>query len=709
MIGAIITGILKALWTWAAIKNWWKRPPKKRPPLLLTRRGMLLQLSCQLAIIITLLMLLKRSDSNKGIATVQESDTPSYDEARGFKSAPIFSSKIVWATVPAWIISAYSALWSAMLDALMAVHTDIELNKKYQKPLLGRRKTLGKLWQRFYQSLPLPSAWRRQSPAPPPQSAQAGHSTAKRTILLDYGEWPILNGFKAFRTGHIILGFSLILRAGLWSAGGLSAAIFDVADVPFKTSVTLHSDAFFDEFLGYYEGDLSRQQEPALRAFDVVSATLIRGGQNLSWTTGTHSFLPYLPSQISTSGNYTFDTEAYWASIQCNYYTGEKLRTEGFLEQALWDPELGSAQIRLHYSHAGCEINKWFNVFNHTEYYARSFSTTECGLAQGRARLGFFTGRYREASFPDPDGFLLTEMVIMTCKPDFHRANVTVTVSISDSETPGRKPVARILHFEEKPGSTESLWPYFFKRFIDNLPIYNVGTQASLRDVDSFGRLVIDHASDRPRLDYIPMDARLPHSFEAVFRGVYSNYVSLMAYSDAPRREVQGTLAQDQVRLFVVYQATYAVVAIVAAALLTTLFLAVYLVRNRDIIRDHQELMLGTAFLLRDVTVRGTPSGVGEYLDAVKDRAKATPDVNLVKVAEQHADLNDWEAWVEGGVMRMENPRAVSAGSTPTVAGNSPTGLGPLSAQAGGSPAQSNAGGIPLQNIPSGRPQLPNP
>jgi hypothetical protein len=275
-------------------------------------------------------------------------------------------------------------------------------------------------------------------------------------MLLDYGQWPIRNGYKAMRAGHILLGVCLWLRAALWTAGGLSAAIFDVAEVPFQTVVSLYSDSFFDEQLGFAEGDVDRRQEPPLPAFDVVSATLIRGGQNLSWTTGTHSFLPYLPSQISSPGNYTFDTEAYWASIDCDYYTGDKLRTEGFLEQALWDPELNSAQIRLHYSHAGCKIEKWFNVFNNTPYYGRSFSTTACGLASGRARLGFFSGSYRDSRLPAADDFLLTEMVILTCKPDFHRSNVTVTVSISNSQTPGRKPVAQILHFEEKAGSRES-------------------------------------------------------------------------------------------------------------------------------------------------------------------------------------------------------------------------------------------------------------
>lgn len=693
------------------IQKWWN---SKRAPLLLTEGAMLFQLSCQFAIIITLLTLLNRSNHDKGIATVEDSETAHYD-ARGFQSAPIFSSKIVWATVPAWIISAYSALWSAMLDSLKAVHTDLKLNKERQKPIPGS-KALGTLWQGIYRRLPLPSSWRRQSPFPPAQAASVVRSTAKRTMLLDYGEWPVLNGFRAIWAGHALLGICLCLRAALWTAGGLSAAIFDVAQVPFQTNVSLYSDTFFDEYLGFDEGDIHRQEEPPLPAFDMVSATLIRGGQNLSWTTGTHSFLPYLPSHISGRlGNYTFDTEAYWASTDCVYYSGARLRTEGLLEQALLDGEFNGGQIRLHYSHAGCNIQKWFNVFKNTEYYGRSFSTTDCGLASGRARLGFFSGSYRTSSIPNADNFLLTEMVLLTCKPDFHRSNVTVTVSISDSETPGRKPVARILHFEEKPGSREPFWPFFMKRFLDNLPTYS--SSSLVRDVDSFGRLVIDHTSDRPRADYVTSDIRLRDSFEAVFHAVYSNYVSLMAYSDASRREVQGTLARDQVRLFVVNQATYAVVGIVGAAMLTTLFLAFYLFRHRHIIRDHQELMLGTAFLLRDTTVSGAvsgtssgtssgkASGVSDYLKAVMKKAAPTPDANWVKVAEQDGDLNNWEAWAEDGVMQMANPLGASSGSSPT---SGSSGQGTLSAQTGQPSTQSNAG-IQLQNLSSSGVQVPGP
>lgn len=696
------------------IQKWWK---SKRAPLLLTEGAILFQLSCQFAIIITLLTLLNRSNRDKGIATVEDSETSHYD-ARGFQSAPIFSSKIVWATVPAWIISAYSALWSAMLDSLKAVHTDLELNKGRQKP--SGSKALGKLWQGIYQRLPLPSSWRRQSPSPSAQAAPVARSTAKRTMLLDYGEWPVLNGFRAIWAGHIFLGICLWLRAALWTAGGLSAAIFDVAQVPFQTNVSLYSDTFFDEYLGFGAGDVNRKEEPPLPAFDMVSATLIRGGQNQSWTTGTHSFLPYLPSHISSGlGNYTFDTEAYWASTDCVYYSGDRLRAEGLLEQALPEGEFNGAQMQLHYSHAGCNIQKWFNVFNNTEFYGRSFSVTDCGLASGRARVGFFSGRYRDSSIPNADYFRLTEMVLLTCKPDFHRSNVTVTVSISDSETPGRSPVARILDFEEKPGSREPFWPFFMRRFLDDLPIYISGSR-SVKDTDSFGRLVIDHTSNRPRADYIPADISLLHSFEAVFHAVYSNYISLMAYSDASRREVKGTLARDQIRLFVVYQATYAVVGIVGAAMLTTLFLAVFLFRNRHIIRDHQELMLGTAFLLRDTAGSGTgsgtgsaagsvnASGVGDYLEAVMKKAALTPDFNWVKVAEQDDDLKNWEAWAENGVMHMKNPLGVSPGSPPTCAPNPPSGPGTLSAQTGQPSMQSNAG-IQMQNLSSNGVQVPGP
>jgi len=156
----------------------------------------------------TFLMLLNRSNRDKGIiTTVEESETPSYNVG-GFHSAPIFSSKIVWATVPAWVISLYSALWSAMLDSLKAVHIDLELNKSAPKSVPGS-KALGKMWQRIYQRLPLPSSWRRQSPSPSPRVATVIRSTAKKTILLDYGEWPIWNGVKAMKTGHILLGVCL--------------------------------------------------------------------------------------------------------------------------------------------------------------------------------------------------------------------------------------------------------------------------------------------------------------------------------------------------------------------------------------------------------------------------------------------------------------------------------------------------------------------
>jgi len=52
--------------------------------------------------------------------------------------------------------------------------------------------------------------------------------------------------------------------------------------VPFQTGVSLYSGTFFDEELGFAEGDENRQQELLLPAFDLVSATLIRGGHNLS-------------------------------------------------------------------------------------------------------------------------------------------------------------------------------------------------------------------------------------------------------------------------------------------------------------------------------------------------------------------------------------------------------------------------------------------
>lgn len=320
---------------------WRHRVPTKRPPMLLTAGCMALQLVFQVIMIAVICGLWHISQRDDGLAAVPDNDNASFDST-GFHPASIWSSSIVWATVPAWIISAYSSLWSAMLEALKKVQPTLELDRPN-----STRRTSTVVWE----------AWKRKllsifgrKPSKPATTAPT-RSTAKRTLLLDYGEWPVLNGLRAIKQGHVLLGIGMLLRVALWTASGLSAAIFAVAQVPRETEAGLYSDKFFDESLGWYEGK-GTNYSSSTPALEMVGATLVRGAQNYSWTTDTHSFLPYFPTQKNGTGNYTFDTQAYWATVECNAKTEEDLARAGAIKLALEGdvsttlPRFGSGSIR---------------------------------------------------------------------------------------------------------------------------------------------------------------------------------------------------------------------------------------------------------------------------------------------------------------------------------------------------------------------------
>ncbi|KAF4985134.1 hypothetical protein FDECE_16793 [Fusarium decemcellulare] len=603
------------------IHDWRHKVPPKRPPLLLTTRGMALQLFCQAVIIVTICGLWHKSNRDNGITTVGDSRNSYFDSA-GFHAAPILSSSIVWATIPAWIISAYSSIWSAMLDALKKVHPMLELDKANLVRLPGS-ELWERFWKQFRQKLHVFGAL---SPSTP-----ADLSTAKHTLLLDYGEWPILNAFKAIRVGHILLGICLLLRAALWTAGGLTAAIFTVVPVPSETDVALYSDKFFDEWLGWKDGK-GTGNSSLTPALDIVSATVLRNGENYPWTTDTHSFLPFFPASNNGSSNYTFDTEAYWATVECNVATEEDLERVGGIQLALQeDDEFNSGQLRLGFRYEGCSVKKWFTITNTTLQYARSWST-DCSIATGRARIGIFAGVYNAT-----EKYHLSNLTVVTCKPLIYSSNVTLGVSVlNDTAT------AKVLRFTEK--SREKIWPFFITNWLRSIPLYSVYDPTLYNDMDTFSRLVIGHTTDKPTLDTITGKLQIVESFGTVFQAFFSNFRKL--------------------RLFVVKPAALAVVCIIGVALITTLVLTVHLFRNRPILEQYLDLMLGNALLFRD----RTNSGLDNYLKTLSARAAATgkgvDDIDLVKFAKQQPDLNNWLVWVEETprVVHMKPPFNSSAG-----------------------------------------------
>ncbi|KAL4727086.1 hypothetical protein ACLX1H_005986 [Fusarium chlamydosporum] len=518
-------------------------------------------------------------------------------------------------------MSAYSSLWSAMLDALKKVQPLLELEKANQKPdpWFERWKVF---WKWFLQKL---SPSRKPPSAPmtqPPSRTGLNHSTVERTLLLDYGEWPVINGLKAICTGHVILGICLILRAALWTAGGLTAAMFAVVLVPAESQVSLRSTHYFDEYLGWASGKGSANSSltPAL---DLVSATVLRDGENYPWTTDTHSFLPYLPVLRDGPGNYTFDTEAYSAIVECNTTSGEDLARVGGIHSVLEEEDdLNSSQLQLSFQSGGCNVEKSFLVTNNTLQYARTWQV-DCNLGNGRARLGMFSGIYNRTA-----RFRLSKLTIITCQPLIHKSHVKLSMSfLNSTEAP------KIIDVSER--NRQQIWPFFVNGWLRSIPLYSVFDPTVYNDMDTFSRLVIGHASGKPILDDLPVQEQIATSFGTVFGALFSNFVTLQAYSSEPRKMIVGTMSRLERRLFVVGTASAAIVAIVVTTFVTTIVLAVQLYRQRHILERYLDLMLGTALLLRD----GSSSGLERYLNDLISRAErkvvGLDNVDLVKFAKQ--------------------------------------------------------------------------
>jgi hypothetical protein len=584
---------------------------------------MALQLLCQIAIITTISVLWHVSNTNNGLATVADSPDPSFD-SKGFHPPSILSSSIVWATVPAWIMSAYSSLWSAMLDSLKKVYLLLELDKDLQKPVPGTELFL-KIWKRYF----------RHQSTQSQSTPQSKGSTIEKTLLLDYGEWPVINGFRAMRAGHGLLGICLLLRAALWAAGGLTAAIFATTLVPSETPATLYSEKAFDEYLGWDEGK-GTGNSSVTPAFDIVSATVLRSGDNYPWTTDTHSFLPFIPVSKDFRGNYTFATESYSSNLDCTIATEEDLvKIKGVSLDFEEGDDLDSAQIRFGFKHEGCRVNKLLTLTNNTLQYARTWSTG-CGLSSGRARFGMFSGSYNAT-----ERFHLSNLTVVTCQPLIYKSNVTLEMSfLNDTATP------KVIKFSET--NKEQFWPFFISRWLRDMPRYSLFDPTIYNDMDSFSRLVIGHASGEATLNTLPDKQKIADSFSVIFAALFSNFMTLEGYSSAQRREVAGTMSRLRLRLFVVKSAAVATVVILAVTFVTTVILALHLHRNRHITSLYMDLLLGTAILLRNGSSSGLDSYLNERVVSSNVPGPGAYGTNLVEAEKRKSDVKSREVWVEG-------------------------------------------------------------
>jgi hypothetical protein len=98
----------------------------------------------------------------------------------------------------------------------------------------------------------------------------------------------------------------------------------------------------------------------------------------------------------------------------------------------------------------------------------------------------------------------------------------------------------KIINVSER--NKRQVWPFFVSGWLGNIPLYSVFDPTVYNDMDTFSRLVIGHASGKPILDDLPEKDRISTSFGTVFAALFSNFVTLQAYSSAPTKKITGTV-----------------------------------------------------------------------------------------------------------------------------------------------------------------------
>jgi hypothetical protein len=576
----------------------------------LTIWGLSFHLLAQSAILVAISMLWHKSNINNGIVAVPDTPSASFDST-GFHGPRIWTSTLLWTTIPAWVMSLYSAFWSAMLDELKNCQSTIELRRSDK----SRRVPPSFL-----------PRWLCKVMGYHNQGGNLGKASARHTILLDYRQViPVFDSFKAIRNRHFFLALCMAVKAALWGASGLSAAILTPATVPFGTPVQLVIKKAFDPdpYVGVGPNSFSSRS-----ALDIVSSAMNNNGSLFPWTSTTHSFLAFEADGDFPPGSITGMTKAYSASLECDVYSIEALlRMKAVTFPA---PVFNQTFVTFNFTDRDCPVYRMLSVSANMPLYFHTFSSTSCSAKVGYYRFGLFAGQYDESS-----PFLLDNFTFITCKPSFWTAEANVAVT-TGTDIPGQ-----IIDFSV--GNPTQIFPLFASHWLNNQPLYFVTDPAVFTSMDEIGRLVYNY--NARKYPDNPLDSNsLRDSLQFLFGAFYATFASRSIYKDSnSTEEFTGTLAQEQSRLFVVPSAASAVIIITGAALCTTICLAIWLHSKKDILTKHLDLIMGHAILVSDSADMET------YITEVGRSVEGDYGASLdsVKHAEKNRSLRKWRCWVD--------------------------------------------------------------
>lgn len=590
---------------WSSFKHYWQerkrtqKPPGKKPPFNLDFWGLLLLLIFEVLILITITVLWILTMKRNGFVDVP--DTPSsLIGNKTFHERILWAMSLLWTFIPAFVVSMCGKLFGETLTSLEECQPTIELR-------------------------------------------QQGNSTAKHSILLDYGsyKWPFVDSYHALRNKHFLICICTVVKWFFAFVGPLASAIISIASVPATKSVQVTTNTFFDDW---------KDQSSTRPALEIASAVLLNSGSPYAWSTKMYSVVPFV-TNTETAGNLTAKTGTYSATLDCVPIDVDSLLSAGNIT-------LGSYNSTdFNFVDRGCAVSPWINITPDPPLYSETFYEN-CPYAAGQVRLVLMTGKYDDSS-----PFQLGNFSLISCIPQFWNSTSKVTV-LSGSN-------GQILDVVPDTPA-QSWWPEFATSWLWNIPSYRIQDAKQTLDADNFGYIAYNLAkSSNGTNDFV-------QAMNATFSAVFAIFATLSTYSESTTSQtLPATLSQPGNRLFVVSLQATIVTIVMALSLVVTLWVVIFAHQHKNILKEHSDLILGHAILLEgnkgvSTFITKTKEDFGKQVD-VANKAKTgkkgwkamtkadidlvVKDGDLVKYAEDAESLNGWNCGVDGeGKLWMTKP-----------------------------------------------------
>lgn len=374
----------------------------------------------------------------------------------------------------------------------------------------------------------------------------------EKTVLLDYRRYNAFNNWiKAFKNGHMLLGFCMMLvLVDTIILVPFAAHLFQVIAPNFERS------AEFPIKSQYIERNMnsSIDYESVLAT---VSAVKVFGGNWPQWTDGIYAIPAFgLPDSAQSSLNMTLlrpNVTAYFAELDCLRVTNFSVSKDTTSED--------TATLEVEAEDRGCKISLKGGVGGSSDIYFKPESNLDCSASAGLSRVAVFGGSYSPA-----ETYLLRDLVVISCMPKYYQVNGTANMS----------PDLRSMSFS--PGANTALevrpinWRVFEQ---DMLILSNLGNNGSPDFTSQFGRLVVEMSRMQT-----PDPMRAPPVLTASMSGAFSSVFAVMAATRlfqavSPPGTTTGSISISETRLSLVTWSAYPSMAIIVVLVVLTICLAI--------------------------------------------------------------------------------------------------------------------------------------